>query len=94
MINDNVIDLVQPGEVGKPAEVTWRPHCSLLRIESRVETIAVSGKAEMFIRDHDGLLTVTAASKSDKQPARPHSRSKRRRRVGTVAVDRSADGLA
>ncbi len=69
MINDNVIDLVfKPGEVGKPAEVTWRPHCNLLRVESRVETIAAGGKAETFIRDHDGLLTVTGKIPADKQP--------------------------
>lgn len=70
MINDNVIDLVlKPGEVGKPAEVTHRPHCSLLRVESRVETIAAGGKTETFIRDHgDGLLTITGKIPADKQP--------------------------
>lgn len=69
MINDNVIDLVfKPTEIGKPAEVTWRPHCNLLRVESRVETIAAGGKTEMFIRDHDGLLTVTGKIPADKKP--------------------------
>ena len=69
MVNDNVIDLVlKPGEVGKPAEITWRPHCSLLRVESRVETIAAGGKAEMFVRDHEGLITVTGKLPVDKQP--------------------------
>jgi D-alanyl-D-alanine carboxypeptidase/D-alanyl-D-alanine-endopeptidase (penicillin-binding protein 4) len=70
IINDNVIDLVlKPGDVGKPADVTWRPHCSLLRVESRVETIAAGGKAETFIRDHgDGLLTITGKLPADRQP--------------------------
>ena len=69
MVNDNVIDLVlKPGEAGKPAEITWRPHCSLLRVESRVETIAAGGKAEMFVRDHEGLLTITGKLPAGKQP--------------------------
>lgn len=70
MINDNVIDLIlKPSEVGKPAEVTWRPQCALLRVESRLETVAAGGKLETFVRDHgDGLLTVTGKIPADKQP--------------------------
>ncbi|WP_254512811.1 D-alanyl-D-alanine carboxypeptidase/D-alanyl-D-alanine endopeptidase [Anatilimnocola floriformis] len=69
VVNDNVIDLVlKPAEAGKPAEVTWRPHCGLLRVESRVETIAAGGKTEMFLRDHDGLITITGKLAADKQP--------------------------
>lgn len=68
VVNDNVIDLVlKPGDVGKPTEVTWRPHCGLLRVESRVETIAAGGKAEMFLRDHEGLITITGKLPTDKQ---------------------------
>lgn len=70
MVNDNVVDLIlKPGEVGKPAAVTWRPHCSLLRVESRLETVAAGGKTETFIREHDGgLLTITGKLPADKQP--------------------------
>jgi D-alanyl-D-alanine carboxypeptidase/D-alanyl-D-alanine-endopeptidase (penicillin-binding protein 4) len=70
MINDNVIDLIiKPGEVGKPAEVTWRPQCDLLRVETRMETIAAGGKLEVFIREQDdGLITVTGKLPADKQP--------------------------
>ncbi len=70
MVNDNVVDLVlKPGEVGKPAEITWRPHCSLLRVEARVETIAAGGKAETFIREQaDGLVTVTGKLPAGKAP--------------------------
>jgi D-alanyl-D-alanine carboxypeptidase/D-alanyl-D-alanine-endopeptidase (penicillin-binding protein 4) len=70
MVNDNVVDLIlKPGEVGKPAKVNWRPHCGLLRIESRVETIAAGGKTETFLREHDGgLLTITGQLPADKQP--------------------------
>lgn len=70
MVNDNVVDLIlKPAEVGKPAEVTWRPHCSLLRVESRVETIAAGGKTETFLREHDGgLLVITGKLPADKPP--------------------------
>ena len=69
VVNDNVIDLVlKPTDVGKPAEITWRPHCGLLRVESRVETAAAGGKPELFLRDHDGLITVTGKIPADKQP--------------------------
>jgi D-alanyl-D-alanine carboxypeptidase/D-alanyl-D-alanine-endopeptidase (penicillin-binding protein 4) len=69
-INDNVVDLIlKPGEVGKPAEVTWRPHCSLLRVESRIETVAADGKTETYLREHDpGLLTITGKLAANKQP--------------------------
>ncbi|WP_425616259.1 D-alanyl-D-alanine carboxypeptidase/D-alanyl-D-alanine-endopeptidase [Anatilimnocola sp. NA78] len=70
IINDNVIDLVlKPGEVGKPAELTWRPHCSVVRVEARVETIAAGGKSEIFVSEQaDGLITVTGKIPADKSP--------------------------
>lgn len=70
IINDNVVDLIlKPGEVGKPADVTWRPQCALLRVESRLETIAAGGKLETFVKDQgDGLVTITGKIPADKQP--------------------------
>ncbi|QDU31885.1 D-alanyl-D-alanine carboxypeptidase precursor [Anatilimnocola aggregata] len=70
VINDNVIDLIlKPGEVGKPAEITWRPQCSVVRVEARVETIAAGGKLETFVREQaDGLITVTGKVPADKAP--------------------------
>ena len=71
IVNDNVIDLVlKPGEVGKQAEITWRPHCSVVRVEARVETIAAGGKLETFVSEQaDGLITITGKIPVDRPPS-------------------------
>jgi D-alanyl-D-alanine carboxypeptidase/D-alanyl-D-alanine-endopeptidase (penicillin-binding protein 4) len=70
MINDNVIDfIIKPGEAGKPAEVTWRPQCRTIRVESRVETVPADGKVETFVREQgDGLITVTGKIPAGRAP--------------------------
>lgn len=70
MVNDNVIDLIlKPTENGKPAEMTWRPQSSVIRVESRVETIEAGGKVETFVREQgDGLITVTGKIPADRAP--------------------------
>lgn len=39
IVNDNVIDLlIEPGELGQPAKLTWRPQSSAIRIDAKIDT--------------------------------------------------------
>jgi serine-type D-Ala-D-Ala carboxypeptidase/endopeptidase (penicillin-binding protein 4) len=60
MINDNLIDLtLNPGTVGQPATLSWRPQTAAYQVRSEVQTVTVGGAPDVKVTEpQPGVLVV------------------------------------